>query len=399
MQSIQPHEILQRWNVVQYELLPELKQEFGGFSPRLEKLIHILEWVRIEEFISGAPFGSVGRPQSERAWLANAFVAKAMLNMNTTSDLIERLMMDRALRRICGFPLHKRLPSESTFSRAFNEFTQSQLAQRVHETLIESALGDRLIGHLSRDGTAIPARERPRRADSGAAGDTPQPTGPQSDLAVDAPLVEATEPSPSPRRRRKGTSGAGADSGEAVVAQGSPIKRQRTQSLAQMLKEIPTHCDRGTKSNAQGYKTSWNGYKLHIDTADCGVPVSALLSSASMHDSRAAIPLSLISKERVTNLYDVMDAAYCSFDLHEHCRELNHVPLIDHNPRGGEKEHFEPADAVRYRERSVAERSNARLKDEFGGRHITVKGGDKVMSHLMFGVLALSADQLMRLRI
>ncbi|WP_229509609.1 transposase, partial [Massilia sp. CCM 8734] len=84
------------------------------------------------------------------------------------------------------------------------------------------------------------------------------------------------------------------------------------------------------------YKTSWNGYKLHIDTADCGVPIAALLCSASMHDSRAAVPLSHITKQRVTNLYDVMDAAYCSKELHDHCRELGHVPLIDHNPRGGE---------------------------------------------------------------
>ena len=165
-----------------------------------------------------------------------------------------------------------------------------------------------------------------------------------------------------------------------------------------MLADIPTRCDRGTKCNAQGYKVSWNGYKLHLDTADCGVPIAALLSSASMHDSRAAIPLSLISAQRVTNLYDVMDAAYCSFELHEHCRSLGHVPLIDHNPRKGEKEAFEPADAVRYNERTVAERSNARLKDEFGARCVRVQGGTKVMGHLMFGVLALSADQLMRLR-
>jgi hypothetical protein len=72
--------------------------------------------------------------------------------------------------------------------------------------------------------------------------------------------------------------------------------------------------------------------------------------------------------------------------------------LIDHNPRGGVKEKFEPADAIRYNERTVAERSNARLKDEFGGNTVRVKGGTKVMGHLMFGVLALSADQLMRLR-
>ena len=92
-----------------------------------------------------------------------------------------------------------------------------------------------------------------------------------------------------------------------------------------------------------------------------------------------------------------MDAAYCSKELHEHSRSLGHVPLIDHNARGGLKEQFEPADAVRYKERTVAERSNARLKDEFGGRDIRVRGPDKVMSHLMFGLLVLTADQLMRL--
>lgn len=80
------------------------------------------------------------------------------------------------------------------------------------------------------------------------------------------------------------------------------MARQRRQTLAQMLQEISTACDRGTKCNAQGYK-------VHLDTADCGLPIAALLSAASMHDSLAAIPLSLISQGRVTNLYDLMDAA------------------------------------------------------------------------------------------
>jgi len=60
---------------------------------------------------------------------------------------------------------------------------------------------------------------------------------------------------------------------------------------------------------------------------------------------------------------------------------------------------------VRYNERTVAERMshgiplriNARLKDEFGGNPIWVKGNTKVMSHLMFGLLVLTVDQLMRL--
>lgn len=358
--------IMQRWNVVQHELLPELRNEVGTLTPKLEKVIHTLEWVRIEEFVSSSWCGD-GRPPHERSWLANAFVAKSVLGLTTTRGLIERLTIDRALRRICGFSACRKLPSESTFSRAFDEFAEGRLAERVHEALVKEHLGDELIGHLSRDGTAIEAREHPSK--------------------TEPPVAAPARKRGRPRR------------GEArPPAKESPIHLQRQQTLTQMMADIPTACDRGTKCNAQGYKVSWNGYKLHLDTADCGVPVAALLSSASMHDSRAAIPLSLISQQRVTNLYDVMDAAYCSLDLHDHCRSLNHVPLIDHNPRGGEKEEFEPADAIRYNERTVAERSNARLKDEFGGNHLMVKGAIKVMGHLMFGVLALSADQLMRLR-
>ncbi len=367
--------IMQRWNVVQHELLPELRHDVGTLTPKLERVIHTLEWIRIEEFVTSTWCG-IGRPPSERAWLANAFVAKAVLGLATTAGLIERLAIDRALRRICGFPLCKKVPSESTFSRAFSEFAECRLPERVHEALIKTHLGGELIGHLSRDGTAIHARERPARSKDA------EPAG------------ETTAPAARPRKKR----GRPARGEARPAAKVAPLERQRQQTLAQMLADMPTRCDRGAKCNAQGYKMSWNGYKLHLDTADCGVPIAALLSSASMHDSRAAIPLSLISAARVTSLYDVMDAAYCSTVLHEHSRSLNHVPLIDHNPRGGTKEEFEPADAIRFNERNVAERSNARLKDDFGGENIRVQGATKVMGHLMFGILALAADQLMRLR-
>ena len=35
-------------------------------------------------------------------------------------------------------------------------------------------------------------------------------------------------------------------------------------------------------------------------------------------------------------------------------------------------------------------------KDEFGGRFVRVRGHAKVMCHLMFGILALTADQFIR---
>ncbi|MBO3704306.1 MAG: transposase [Candidatus Accumulibacter sp.] len=392
MDTTQPQQIMQRWHVIQHELMPELAEQFGELTPKLEKVIHTLEWVRIEEF-TGTSWCGVGRPPFERAWLANAFVAKAVLGLATTAGLLERLMIDRALRRICGFPLCKKLPSEATFSRAFDEFAEAGLGPRVHEALIKEHLGDQLIGHVSRDGTAIEAREHRARKEAPAAESAATAQTallPAEESPGETPVLET----PAPARKR----GRPRRDEARPAAKESPIKRQRGQTLAQMLNEIPTACDRGTKCNAQGYKNSWSGYKLHLDTADCGVPIAALLSSASMHDSLAAIPLSLISAKRVTHLYDLMDAAYCSSELREHSRSLGHVPLIDHNPRRGTKIEFSPAEAIRYNERTAAERSNARLKDEFGGQTLRVKGDTKVMAHLMFGILALSADQLMRLR-
>ena len=83
--------------------------------------------------------------------------------------------------------------------------------------------------------------------------------------------------------------------------------------------------------------------------------------------------------------------------IREDIEAAGRVPLIDHNPRKGEKREFAPHEAQRYKTRSGAERCNARLKDEFGARHVQVRGHAKVMCHLMLGVVALCADQFTRL--
>ena len=61
---------------------------------------------RNEEFTATSWWG-VGRPPHERAWRTNAFVAKSVLGLTTTVGLIERRTIDRALRRLCGFPCAK----------------------------------------------------------------------------------------------------------------------------------------------------------------------------------------------------------------------------------------------------------------------------------------------------
>ena len=132
-----------------------------------------LEVVRIEQWIP-PHFRAPGRPPSDRAALARAFVAKAVYDMPTTRILLDRLDTDVALRRICGWERRSQVPSESVFSRAFAEFADSQLPQRVHEALVRETHGDRLVGHLSRDSTAIEAREKPAAKEKAPAPPKPQ---------------------------------------------------------------------------------------------------------------------------------------------------------------------------------------------------------------------------------
>ena len=182
-------------------------------------------------------------------------------------------------------------------------------------------------------------------------------------------------------------------------------------TLAAMLADLPRACDVGAKRNAKGFKETWIGYKLHIDTADGEIPISCVLTAASVHDSQVAIPLATITAGRVTNLYDLMDSAYDVAAIKQHSRDLNHVPIIDINPRatpGLKQELAEEAkrlrrvghrmaEQVRYGERSAAERVNGGLKDNHGGRTVRVRGPDKVTCHLMFGVLSFTVLQLVRL--
>ena len=154
------------------------------------------------------------------------------------------------------------------------------------------------------------------------------------------------------------------------------------------------------------------GYKLHIDAIDNGIPVVCILTSASVHDSQVAIPLAEMTAQQITLVStNAWTCAYDAAQIHDHSKKNNHVCIIDTNPRRNKdlkeslaKERkaansagfIHPTDQ-RYEVRTVVERVNGRLKDDFGARHLRVRGHKKVYAHLMFGVLALCVDQIVRL--
>jgi transposase len=354
------------WNRIQQNLFPQLQEDLGPLSEKQLKLVTVLEALRLEDEIPSENKGP-GRPSKSRVAIARSMVAKSVYNFPTTAMLIDRLHFDIALRRICGFERKKDIPSESVFSRAFAELADSGLLPRIHERIISEHYENRLVGHNSRDSTAIEAREK---------------------AAKKAP--------PKPKiKKNRGRPRRGQEAGH--EKEETRLEKQFSMTLPQMLDDLPKVCDVGCKQNSQGFKESWIGYKLHWDVADGEVPISVILTSASTHDSQVALPLMAMSNERVDYLYEVMDSAYDSKDIRRKSLMDGHVPLIDSNRRGGEKIDFAPHEKQRFKERTSVERANARLKDEFGGRFVRVRGHAKVLTHLMFGVLVLTVDSLVRL--
>ena len=134
------------------------------------------------------------------------------------------------------------------------------------------------------------------------------------------------------------------------------LERQTTQNLDQMLADLPTACDVGSKKNSKGYKETWIGYKLHLDVACGQIPVSCVLTSASVHDSQVAIPLMTMTGARVSYLYDLMDAAYDAAAIHDHSKALGHAPIIDRNFRA---QHEAKAEWARNGRHALARRSRA----------------------------------------
>nr|VFJ62390.1 MAG: Transposase domain (DUF772) [Candidatus Kentron sp. DK] len=273
MQMNRAHEALSNiWNRFQTSLFPWLEEEIGPLTRKQQQLVEILEIAQVETYI---PYAGryPGRPPASRCAIARAFIAKAVYGMATTEILLDRLESDIRLRRICGWEKRSDIPSQATFSRAFAQLADSQLLERVHVGIINTHLGAQLIGHISRDSTGIVAREKPKKE------------------------VKEIEQKPKKKRGRP-------KKGEVRAKEPKRLDKQLAgMSLEEMKADLPTACDVGTKKDSKGYKHSWVGYKLHIDVADGSIPVSCLLTSASVHDSQVAIPLAEISKQRVINCW------------------------------------------------------------------------------------------------
>ena len=460
MQLSDAAQIKQFWTACQRRLFPVLAEELGVLTEKHQALAAAFCVLDLADADAGHS-GATGRPPHDRLAILRAFLAKSRLNLSTTRQLLDRLHTDATLRRLCGWERAQALPSESVFSRAFAQWAGSGMLEQVQEKLVAQVYQDRLVGHVIRDASAIPAREKPAKK----------------------------QPAPVQQKRRRGR-----PRKDHPPQLKSRLERQPSMSIPEMVADLPKVCDRGVKIGSDGKKQRWTGYKLHWDISDNLIPLSCLVTSASLHDSQAALPLAATTAQRVTACYELMDKGYhseallsklavngafwtvqvadsvdaaarrevqvpcgarmlsqlqpagggwpvlCSNtpkqgtwgpsgpfwsrqpplesaaccpnrfvqkpnldnsdseDIQKYCEGLGRVVLIPDVERQGKPAlPMAPAAKKRYELRGMIEQLTARLKDEFGGRHIRVRGWRKVLAHLMLGVLMLSVDQLLRL--
>ena len=350
-------------------------------SNKENKLIKILDFAQIEKNITVV---RITNTPKDRIEIGRAMIAKSVYNIQTTRDLIERLLIDRTLRVLCGWRYKNEIPSEAKFSRVFKELCDLEIAQKTHERFVEEYLSDTVFIYNAIDATKIPLREKPVKKEK-----------------EEKPKLKRGRP-------KKG------ETREPI----EPSKLQQQKEMkttSEMLSLVSTDCGVGVKQNSKGNREVWIGGKLHISAVDGDIPITAFYTGANVHDSSVALPLIQETSKRVNYLYDLQDAGYDSDIIREFSKKLNHKPIIDMNPKNSqvlrnkiqlikdEKEKFElfnlkqDSTTHHYNQRSMVERVNAYLKDDFGCNKIYYQGATKVASVLAFGILSICIHQSLKL--
>jgi hypothetical protein len=307
-----------------------------------------------------------GRIPFDNVPIMRAFLARHFFRIATVEALRNRLLNDPNLRAICGFL--GGVPSAPTFSRRMSEFSSRPIMTESLNKLIGEHRKGMLIGHINRDSTAIPARETPvnKKVD-----EIPQKTKYKRGR---------------PRRDEV-----------RLPKEPTTLELQARRSARNSLSKLQKNCAWGCKKNSQGKVSYWKGYKLHLDVDDIGLPITAIVTGANVHDSQVAIPLEKLTEKKVQHCYSLMDAAYDAKPINDYIRSRERVPLIDPNKRKEtEGRSFDLAEKSRYKIRTTVERANAHLKDWLIPNQIFVRGFEKVSFLLMSAVVCLAALKILQ---
>lgn len=249
-----------------------------------------------------------------------SLIARITERIPFIKDLVKRLKNDIVFRLDCGFLVSDSVPSEAAFSRMISLIEESNVLEKVQETLLQQAISEGFITddtvaidstHFEARDQAPPKEEKPK--------DEPKKRGRKSKKEREQWLVEKAEQEANlPLFEKK-------------------IEDQLDTPLAELRAKIPQEPKWGVKKNSEGKNVFWFGYKAHLAVGATSQYIfQSLLSSGNLNDGKAAIPLLKGIHERVrlpSLRYDVLDAGYDYEPIYEQIHRMGHQAVIAYNKR------------------------------------------------------------------
>src|SRR5690625_2233314 len=252
----------------------------------------------------------------------------------TIKDLIKRLNDDFVFKLNCGFLVSDKTPSEAAYSRLLTKLSESNVLEKVQETVVRQAIDEGFIidDTVAIDATHFEARDQ-------------------------APTKKEEGPKPEPKKRgRKPKEEREQWLKEQVEKKANlplyekKIEAQLDASLFELRDGVPQDPKWGIKKNSEGKNVFWFGFKGHLAVGSSSQYIlQSLFSSGSLNDGKAAIPL----LKGIDNLplshirYQTMDAGYDYEPIYTQVYQMNQQSVIAYNKRNesepiGFDKHYAP---------------------------------------------------------
>ena len=362
-------------DILNHTTLQPLLFDFRDISlsnsmPLLKKEAELASyWNSIASMLPDSMFETnrMGRKGYRDADVLAVRIVMLFFKQNNIKQALSFLETSMGVRIVVGM---ENVPSESVVSRRSKELAKTLDVDKMFDKVTSAFFAGRDICNLSIDSTPIDAREKPVKKD---------------------PEKKETK-----KRGRKKTGSKEQAEYLARLAEEARIdEAAKTGDLKEFLSTLEDRCSITGKKNSKGYMQWRIGYKVHLAVDDFGIPVSYFISGACVHDSKVAVPLMRMARERARFLYALMDGGYSSSDIVEFTADnMDAVPVIDFKADvNGVKEEMDPAKKDRYKARTTVERTNSELKDCFLAPKLFSRGKSSIMD-LKLAVLMLTMKKI-----
>jgi transposase len=263
-----------------------------------------------------------------------ALVVRIVERIPTIKDLVKRLRHDFIFHLECGFLFSDRIPSEASFSRFTKKLSESNALESVQETLLLQAIQEGFITDdvVSIDATHFESRDR----------SIPQEKKPKAEPKKRGRKPKAEQETFQKEKQIRE---------EQKTIYEKTIEDQLDVDLETLRTTVPSQPNWGIKKNSEGKNTFWFGFKAHLAVGTKSQYIlQSLMSSASLNDEKAAIPLLKGIQERLSSLtiqYCTLDAGYDYEAIYIQLHRMKAKAIIAYNKRNegellGFDEHFAP---------------------------------------------------------